>query len=270
MWTDQHLKWLQDTGEVVTTVCGKQAPIYQFAYDIDDVDVMAAWALHFRKHYCSDFELEILKPEDKSNSEYLLEVKFPSKTEAPGSSVRAGDFAEILVADYLQFLKGYCVPRTRYDRKIVANESSKGSDVIAFKQNASKPSKRDELLIYEVKAKLSEKKIVNVLQDAINHSAKDELRIAESLNAMKQRLYDRNDEAGVSMVGRFQKNVDAPYDRSYGAAAVLTETSFCSETLSEADSAEHPNTNKLELLVISGEKLMLLVHELYERAANGT
>ena len=269
MWTDQHLKWLKDTGEVITTACGKKASIYQFAYEVSDEETMTAWASHFRKHYCSDFELKTLKPEGKSDSEYLLEVKFPSKSKAPGASVRAGDFAEILVADYLQFLKGYCVPRTRYDRKIVANESSKGSDVIAFKQNNPEPSRRDELLIYEVKAKLSENKVANVLQDAIDHSSKDEIRIAESLNAIKQRLYDRNDEHGVSTVGRFQKNVDAPYKRSYGAAAILTKTSFCPETLSEADSAEHPNNKELELLVISGEKLMLLVHELYERAANG-
>lgn len=267
-WTDEHLKWLENTGEVIKTTCGKEAPVYHFNHDITNNEILSAWAKHFRNHYCSDSDLAVLKPEEMTNSIYLLELKFPDVIKKPGPSIRAGDFAEILVADYLEFLRAYYVPRTRYDRKIIGNESSKGSDVIAFKQLGDEPSNKDELLIYEVKAKLSGNKPSNVLQAAIDDSSKDEIRIAESLNAMKQRLHDKSDTAGVATIDRFQKNIDQPYKRFYGAAAVITNAAYCTEKLSESDTSNHVSHNELELLVITGEQLMPLVHALYKRAAD--
>ena len=127
-WTSKHLEWLKDTGNTIKTSCGKDVPVYEFRHDLSDENVMSAWARHFRNHYCLDIELEALKPDDMANSDFLLELKFPHASKSPGPSIRAGDFAEILVADYLQFLRAYYVPRTRYDRKIIGNESSKGFD----------------------------------------------------------------------------------------------------------------------------------------------
>jgi len=256
-WTNKHLEWLIETGESIVTACGKNVPVYEFRYDMANNEVMSGWARHFRNHYCLDTDLPQLKSPEQTNSEYLL-LKFPDRTGA-GPSIRAGDFSEILIADYLHFLRDYYVPRTRYDRKIIGNESSKGSDVIGFKRISEEPNRNDELLVYEVKAKLSENQPINVLQDAIGHSSKDQVRLADSLNAIKQRLYDQCDTSGMEVVSRFQRNIDAPYKMSFGAAAVITETSYCSETLAESNSGDH---------VIKGESLMLLVHHLYERAAN--
>ena len=203
-----------------------------------------------------------------NRNDYLVKIKFPDVKERPGPSIRAGDFAEILVADYLQYLHEFYVPRTRYDRKFIGNESSKGSDVIAFRQKSQSPSKKDELLIYEVKALLSENTPNNRLQIAIDDSKKDELRIAESLNAIKTRMYDKSDHAGMQVISRFQDLVDHPYKMSYGAAAVISESSYQSEVLANADTSSHPFNNELSLLVIYGKELMRLVHALYERAAN--
>lgn len=267
-WTNEHLNWLRNTGEQITTSCGKTVPVFEFRYDMTNDAVMSKWAKHFRNHYCLDTDLPYLNSEGMANSDYLLMIKFPDGSIAPGPSIRAGDFSEILVADYLDFLGEYYVPRTRYDRKIIGNESAKGSDVIGFKQLGDNPDTNDELIIYEVKAKLSENSVSNVLQTAINDSSKDETRLAESLNGIKQRLYDKRDYSGMNVVSRFQKNVDAPYRMLFGAAAVLTETSCCSATLAGADSADHVASDNLEMLVIRGQNLMTLVHELYNRAAN--
>ena len=106
-WTQKHLDWLEDTGEIIELACGNKAPVFRFSYDVTDNTTMSLWAKHFRSHYCSDHELPILKPPTMSSSEYLLKIKFPDSTIKPGPSVRAGDFAEILVADYLQFLRSY-------------------------------------------------------------------------------------------------------------------------------------------------------------------
>ena len=77
-----------------------------------------------------------------------------------------------------------------------------------------------------------------------------------------------NDLGGVEVVGRVQNSVDRPYKRSFGAAAVISESSYSEEILSESDTTKHPSKDVLELIVITGKDLMPLIHALYERAAN--
>ncbi|MDF1690614.1 MAG: SAVED domain-containing protein [Cycloclasticus sp.] len=265
-WTSEHLQWLVDTGYAITTVCGKQAKVFRFDHDVNNQDVMSKWSKHFRNHYCSDEDIDILKGPGQSRADYLLTMKFPSETGAPGPSIRAGDFAEILVADYLTYLHGYMVPRTRYDRKGVPNESTKGSDVLAFKTQCDNPV-NDELLVYEVKAKLSGQP-KPMLQEAIDHSAKDYLRLGESLNGIKQRMFDRNEASSVALINRFQDSVNKPYKTKFGGAAVCSTSAFDNGTLAVADSSQHPYSADLELIAFYGDELMTLAHTLYERAAN--
>lgn len=265
-WTSEHTKWLEDTGQVLTLKCGKIVNIFEFKHDVNDQVKMSAWAKHFRNHYCNDSQIDLLKAPTQSRSEFLLLMKFPSASKSPGPSIRSGDFAEILVADYLTYLRNYLVPRTRYDRKGVPNESTKGSDVLAFKQVAGTPSD-DELLVYEVKAKLSTG-TESVLQKAIVDSAKDPLRLAESLNGIKQRMLDRNELTSVGMINRFQDSVNQPYKLRFGAAAVCSDSAYDDALLAEADTSEHPHSAELELLAIKGSELMALAHALYERAAH--
>ncbi|HDY7733554.1 TPA: virulence associated protein [Vibrio vulnificus] len=264
-WTKEHIQWLQDTGDVLTLACGREAKVFRFLHDVNDQVKMTAWAKHFRNHYCSDSHIDFLKSPTQTRTDYLLSMKFPSATTAPGPSIRAGDFAEILVADYLTYLRNYLVPRTRYDRKGVPNESTKGSDVLAFKQVAGSPSD-DELLVYEVKAKLSAGP-KSMLQEAIDHSAKDHLRLAESLNGIKQRMFDRSEFTNIGMINRFQDSVNQPYKLKFGAAAICSDSAYDSVLLSEANTTEHPYSQDLELLAIQGSELMALAHALYERAA---
>jgi hypothetical protein len=272
MTAPSYLQWLTDSGTALTSACGKPIPVWVLGHDLADAKMMSEWARHFRSHYCSDGELAFLKPSGMSNAEYFRNLKFPHQTEKPGPSIRAGDFAELLVADYLEYVREYLVYRTRYDRKTITNESTKGSDVIGFKKKPNLISDQDELLIFEVKAKASptkgKSKKVNVLQTAIDHSVKDEFRLAESLNAMRQRLYDKGDHASMAVVGRFQQESDNPYKRRYGAAAVYTSSSVDAATLALSDSSSHPGKDAIELIVIHGSLLMKLVHALYERAAD--
>jgi hypothetical protein len=265
-WTSEHIKWLQSTGNVLKLACGREAKVFRFNHDVNDHLKMTAWAKHFRNHYCSDAQIDWLKAPGQTRTDYLLSMKFPSASIAPGPSIRAGDFAEILVADYLTYLCNYVVPRTRYDRKGVPNESTKGSDVLAFKQVVGFPNK-DELLVYEVKAKLSQG-AKSMLQEAIDHSAKDYLRLAESLNGIKQRMIDCSELTNVDMINRFQDSVNQPYILKFGAAAVCSDNAYDATTLSSASTAKHPYAQTLELLAIQGSELMNLAHELYRMAAD--
>lgn len=126
-----------------------------------------------------------------SKKDYLLTLKFPAQTGTPGPSVRSGDFSEILISDYLEYILNYWVPRTRYSNKINRNSSPMGSDIIGFKLFDSNETNKDILTVIEAKASYTNT-TENRLQKAIDDSRKDNVRIAESLNAMKQRYIEIN------------------------------------------------------------------------------
>ncbi len=266
-WTSSHLEWLTDTKQVVVTTDGMQVPIFEFSKP-DNEQVLIDWANHFRNHYCNDDEIDLMRTgTGLSRSEYLTQVKFPTKTGAPGPSIRAGDFAEILVSDYFQYMLNYWVPRTRYDRKTIQNESEKGSDLLAFKFVSNGESPDDILAICEVKAQLSQNQLKNKLQEAVDHSIKDSIRKAESLNALKQRLNDKGCFTDAIKIQRFQNPVDNPYKEVSGAAALFTGEIIDTNTLAATNTSQHPNRQNLILIIIKGDQFMNLVHELYERAA---
>lgn len=265
-----HIQWLTYTGDTLKTSDGKDIYVYDFHYTTDH-QMLSDWATHFRNHYCLDTEIDYFRRGYKfSRKDYLEKIKFPDSKLAPGPSIRSGDFSEILVSDFLQYLMGFWVPRTRYIDKTIRNESTKGADIIGFKiSNGSQtPSNTDELAIFEAKAQFSSKKAKSRVQDAIDGSAKDIVRKAESLNAMKQRLFDKQSYAEADIVERFQNQVDEPYKEIYGAVALFDNNYFDVNIEVEATTTLHPYENSMLLIAIKGNDMMKLTHELYRRAAH--
>lgn len=275
----EHIKWLIDTGKRLKTIDGKEIEIWEFRHQKDE-KTLSAWAKYFRNHYCLDTEIDFLRGK-RSRSDYLTDIKFPSKTSKLGPGIRAGDFGEILIADYLQWLLDCWVPRVRWSSKVVRDESLKGSDVIGFRfhKENNESSTEDVLFVFESKTKFSNSKI-NRLQNAINDSAKDHIRIDESLNFIKQKFLEKEKNEQAKMIERFQNPVDNPYKENYGAAAIISDEYFDDKELATTDCREipksakskeffpHPNRDSLVLLVIKGPGMMELVHELYRRAAD--
>jgi hypothetical protein len=268
-WPSEHVKWLVDTGERPKTADGKEVEIWEFQHQ-DDEAVLSAWAKHFRNHYCFDTEIDYWRRGYKfSRAEYLTSIKFPDPKAAPGPSIRAGDFGEVLVADFLEYLLGYWVPRTRYGDKTIRNESTKGGDIIGFHfVEDGKSLPKDTLAIFEAKAQFSRKEPKSRLQDAVDGSAKDCVRKAESLNAIKQRLHGRNELENAEKIERFQNEVDCPYKEFYGAVALFENALFNDGLTSSTLTSSHPYAGSLTLVVIKGNQMMPLVHELYRRAAD--
>lgn len=264
-----HVKWLIDTGQILKTSDGQDVKILELNHQNCGV-TLSSWARHFRNHYCLDTEIDFLRNGTPySRADYLREIKFPDASIPPGPSIRSGDFGEILIADYLEYVLGYWVPRTRYGDKTVRNESTKGCDIIAFKLIDSESESIDDILaIFEAKSQFTGTSCKPRLQDAVDDSLKDILRKAESLNAIKQRLYDKGSLSSAAKVERFQNLVDHPYREVYGAAALFTTELFNEETISNTDTQIHPKKNNLVLMVIKGNNMMSLVHELYRRAAD--
>lgn len=268
-WSSEHTKWLVDTGERLKTADGKEVKVWEFRHK-NDQKMLRAWATHFRNHYCFDYEIDYWRKGYKyTRSEYLDQIKFPDPKAAPGPSIRSGDFSEVLVADFLEYLHGYWVPRTRYGDKTVRNESTKGSDIIGFHiVNDGEASFMDRLAIFEAKAQFSGRTAKARLQDAVDDSAKDIARKAESLNAIKQRLYGRHELEDAEKIERFQNEVDQPYKEVYGAVALFENELFDCHLTSSTNASSHPHSSDLALVVIKGDQMMDLVHELYRRAAD--
>ena len=53
-----------------------------------------------------------------------------------------------------------------------------------------------------------------------------------------------------------------------GATSIILNQAYDEERVIEIDASAHPNNHNLRLILIKGESLMELVHQLYERAAN--
>jgi hypothetical protein len=268
-WSSEHIKWLVDTNTKLQTSDGRTVKVLEFHHEKDEA-VLSAWAKHFRNHYCLDSEIDCFRQGyGFSRAKYLNDIKFPDPQKVPGPSIRAGDFGEILVADYLEYQLSYWVPRTRYGDKTIRNESTKGCDTIGFRiVQADKMSLEDELAIFEAKTQFSTKIDHSRLQDAVDGSAKDVVRKAESLNAIKQRLHDKQKIDEAEKIERFQNEVDHPYKSVYGAVALFEDRLFDTDLISSTDTTSHPHSKDLILIVIKGEQMMPLVHELYQRAAD--
>jgi len=266
--TPPHVAWLVNTHQTIRTTDGLEAEVWQLQPE-NDPAILSAWARYFREHYCEDDLLDRLREgTGLSRAEFLEQMKFPDAATAPGPSVRSGDFAEILIADYVEFKLGYWCPRElRYEMKWSRNESAKGCDVLGFKfaQNGQ-VSPTDELFTFEAKARLSGNEPVNRLQDAVDDSAKDPLREGMTLSALKQRCIEKSDDESAAKIERFQSMADRPFTRLSGAAAVLSTPVYDANLLAQTTTAHHPNSGALKLIVVRGDALMPLVHALYERA----
>ncbi|MBO1919895.1 hypothetical protein J4710_04640 [Staphylococcus xylosus] len=70
------------------------------------------------------------------------------------------------------------------------------------------------------------------------------------------------------MVERFQNLVDRPHKRIFGAAALFSSDSYNPDKIAKVDISNHPEKENLKLLIITGDDMMDLVHNLYRRAAD--
>lgn len=121
----KHRSWFVDTGKILRTADARAVRIWEIAHQPDG-QVLSEWAQHIRRHYCPDEEIDPMrKGTGLSRADYLRTLKLPDKAKGLGPATRSGDFGELLIADFLQYVLGYWVPRSRYDRKNTRNESAK-------------------------------------------------------------------------------------------------------------------------------------------------
>ncbi len=268
--TPEHIKWLVKTSENLNTTDGKPVEVWEFCHQ-PDAKVLSAWAKHFRNHYCSDNDIDN-ECYPHSRAEYLSNEIFPDVRQFPGPMTRAGDFGEILAADFFEYVMGFWVPRVRYNDKLKRNQSTQGSDMIGFKFVSDEESPDDILLVTEAKAQFTGRTMDPKLQEAVDHSIKDQIRKATSLNWIKRRVLKNlpaeEKEYYKLRLERFQTPVDRPYTEWSGATALVTTEIYDPAIIQATTTDKHPNSTNIILIVIRGTAMMGLVHELYRRAAD--
>lgn len=257
----EYVNWFKDTGVRLKTKDGKNVVVIDFCH-LADSAILELWAKHFRSHYIAEEDIDgACGAMGLTRSEYLRTIKLPDKAQ-----IISGDFSEILVADYLEFVLQYQVPRTRYDNKLNKNTSPFGIDTVGFKLINEQESAKDELITCETKGMLvrkNKKRFAEALTGSRN-DYKEPTRLPEALNAIRQRLKERGKLESVKLVERFQDKTSRPYKNISSAVMVCSENCWDESLILNVDSV-HPNSN-LYLLVLKGESLMTLAKQLYELA----
>lgn len=254
---------------------GKEIQVYKLDNELLDDSILNNWASGLRNNYVEEILLEpLVKGTGLTKQEFLEKNIFPNHQNSLGASTMSGEFGEILVYDYINFALKHYVTRTRYLEKVNPDMPVPGSDVIGYKvKNIDKPSKTDHLIVAEVKTRSSKSGNKNSLcektiKDAIEHSVKDRVRLGESLNAEKRRLFNRlrNDEAKI--IERFQNKTDNPFTIDFFAIAVIDSELYSDQIVLNAVNSQHENVKSTSILIIHSKELLLFLRDLYRRACS--
>lgn len=254
---------------------GKEIQVYKLDNELLDDSILNNWASGLRNNYVEEILLEpLVKGTGLTKQEFLEKNIFPNHQNRLGASTMSGEFGEILVYDYINFALKHYVTRTRYLEKVNPDMPVPGSDVIGYKvKNIDKPSKTDHLIVAEVKTRSSKSGNKNSLcektiKDAIEHSVKDRVRLGESLNAEKRRLFNRlrNDEAKI--IERFQNKTDNPFTIDFFAIAVIDSELYSDQIVLNAVNSQHENVKSTSILIIHSKELLLFLRDLYRRACS--
>ena len=269
-----YVKWLiEEKG--VTLDNGESIQCYKLDYVKDD-ETLNAWAIHIRRHYISDEELdESCEELEISPEEYLKQFVIPQKgKDRMAGTARSNGISEILFSDLLEFIYGLEVPRCRMDNMSGPTVSEHGTDVIGYKYyNADKsPDIKDRLVTVEVKAGLTQK-TTQVIEKAVIDANKDEYRIAQSLDYMRKKLKRMNKQAEAEDILRFQKKTKYDYQLENYAAGMSSLEEIPEQKVDGNEMKIIPEIVGEDLRLkgdagiyyVHGKSLMELAHNIYDR-----
>ena len=255
------IDWLVREDEVSIEGCNVEC--FRLEGSIDDA-ALVEWSQHIRRHYIRDDELhEYSEYYQIGENEYLREWVIPDVPQ-----IIAGDFAEIVISDLVQFVEGYEVPRYKQHNRSDKNSSEHGTDIVAFKmKNPPSPSKFDELLAIEVKSRSSSTNLKGAISDAAKDSPKDRSRIAMTLAYYSKRSLNAKDDITSSELKRFMNASEHPFKEAFAIAAIAgtDDVERHLEGLSASDLCVAEGET---VFVIHKLHLMDLIREIYDRCAS--
>ena len=252
---------------------GEEIQVYKFNTELLDDNSLNNWALGLRYNYIEKDLLELaISGTGLTKKEYLEKMIFPNPEVSQGAATMSGEFGELLVYDYINYVLEYYVPRVRYFNKVNPDMPVPGSDVIGYKmENYKKGSKNDKLLVAEVKTRstISGNKttaITETITKAIQGASKDRVRVGESLNAEKSKLLTRGRFREAKIVERFQNKTDNPYNLDFFAVAVMDNELYSEQLILDVINNQNENIKFTNILIIHSKELKSFLRDLYKRA----
>ena len=262
----EYIKWLIEEAGVVFED-GIPLNCYKLDYCSDE-EVFNDWALHLRRHYTFDEELEeSLALHKITAAEYLRKFVIPQKDEGFGPAARSSDITEILIADLFQFVLHYTVPRCKQHNRSGKTQSEHGTDILAYKfeRDDKKPKASDELLAIEVKSGISDDSY-NPIGNAVRDSQEyDEHRHALTLDYYRKKLKYMSNYEQSKEIARFQQKTEFPYKTTYVGAGIVSKTDIENSVLIGVTGESLRLRSDNKVFLVHGTKLMELTHEIFER-----
>ena len=259
--------------KTIISSSGEKIQVYKLNTGLLNDNSLDSWAFGLRNNYIEENLLEqAISGTGLTKKEYLEKMIFPNPTISQGAATMSGEFGELLVYDYINYVLKYYVPRIRYFNKVNPDMPIPGSDVIGYKMvNFNKGSKNDKLLVAEVKTKSTKSgnkttAFTNIITKAINDSNKDRVRIGESLNAEKLKLLIRGRVGEANIVERFQNKTDNPYNLEFFAVAVLDSDFYSDQVVLDVVNSQYENVKTTSILIIHSKELLNFLRDLYRRA----
>jgi hypothetical protein len=262
----QYINWIVKEDGVVLE---DQQPLncYKLSYEIDE-SILDDWAIHIRRHYVPDDELkEDVALHKLTVAEYLRQYAIPQKEETFGPTARSNDISEILFADLFEFILNYEVPRCKQYNRSGKNESEHGTDIIAYKfyVEGKEPNKNDELVVIEVKARLSSIEACKTIKDAVTDSKKDEHRFSHTLDYYRKKLRSMGKRTEAADIARFQQKTEYPYKMSYVGAAISSLPTVEKKIIVGVKGSDLKLKTNQSVFYVHGTDLMSLAHQVFER-----
>ena len=176
-------------------------------------------------------------------------IKFPDPKDAPGQASALATLAKCWLPIFLNtyLATGFHALAMVTKPSGMSRQKAVTSSVF-ISSRMVKPLRRISWRSLKRRRSFQERKPRRRLQDAVDGSAKDIARKAESLNAIKQRLHGRNELDDAEKIERFQNEVDHPYKEVYGAVALFENPLFDSHLTSSTDASSHPYSGDLALV----------------------
>lgn len=255
------IEWLAEEDDV--RIDGVVTRCFRINGTVDD-GALRSWALHVRRHYIRDDELdEYVEYYGLDRKSYLRDFCIPDTPQ-----IMSGDFAEILISDLLQFVEGYEVPRCKQHARKDRNSSEHGTDVIAYKvENPDMPSKSDELLAVEVKSRSASSGLSTALSEAAKDSPKDRSRVAMTLAYYSRCSLESGDMRTAAEMKRFLKASERPFCESFGIGAVAG-VEDAGRHLKGKTAADLFIRQGDKVFIVHGAHLMDLVRDVYSRCVS--
>jgi hypothetical protein len=253
----KFINWLVHEEDV--TIEGAKVECYRIEGDIDEAQ-LDSWALHVRRHYCRDDDLDAYTHYYEVPASDYLAQKIPDITQ-----IMTGDFSEIIISDLLQFIEGYQVPRYKQYGREDKNSSGHGTDILAYKiGNPEQPSPDDVLLAVEVKSRSGSAKVKDGIKEAASDSLKDRSRTAMTIAYFSERSLQGNDLVTASELKRFLLASEHPYREEY-SIGVTAGTDDISRAISRSTAEDLGIVSGETVFIVHRKHMMDLIKRIYSR-----